>query len=214
MRLVALVLLLLNVAFLAWARYAPQPGTVEPQLVDQQMRPDAIRLLSDAQVAALSQTKREAPRATACLEWGSFAAADLTRARAALEPLAAPARVAERQVDESAGWWVYMPPQGSRAAATQKVAELKRLGVEEYFIVQDDPKFRFAISLGIFRTEEAARVRLDQLRARGVKTATVGARATPGTRSYLMVREASEGLRPKLVELREAFPDAEVKDCA
>jgi hypothetical protein len=214
MRLAVLVLLLANVAFLAWARYAPEQGTIEPQLVAQQMRPDTIKLLSAQQVAALASKKRETAKVATCLEWGAFNTADLARARSALEPLAGSARVSERQVEDSAGWWVFMPSQGSRAAAIQKVGELKRLGVEEYFVVQDDPKFRFAISLGIFRTEDAARVRLEQLRARGVRTANIGARPSPVQRSFLQVRDFPEGLAPKLIELRESFPGVEVKDCA
>ena len=37
MRVTALLLLLANVAFLAWALYAPEPGNVEPQLIAQQL---------------------------------------------------------------------------------------------------------------------------------------------------------------------------------
>jgi hypothetical protein len=214
MRLAALLLLLANVAFLAWARYAPESGTIESQLLAQQMRPDAIRILSEQEVAALPRRKAETLKVSACTEWGAFNAADLPRARAALEGVAAAARVSERQAEDGAGWWVYVPPSPNRASANQKAGELRRAGVEELFVVQDDVKFRFAISLGIFRTEEAARARLEQLRARGIRSAVVRARQAPAAKIYLQVRDAPEGAQPKLAELQESFPGTEVKECA
>ena len=120
----------------------------------------------------------------------------------------------ERRVEDPAGWWVFMPPQPTRQGAVQKVGELKQLGVSEYFIVQEDPKLRFAISLGIFSTEEAARKRLEQLRGQGVKTALVGTRQTPVQKVYLQVKDVPEAMRSRLAELKEAFPAADLKECA
>ena len=213
MRLAALILLLCNLGFLAWAMYAPEPGTVEPQLVAQQMKADAIRLLNDQQVAALAARKVEVIKVAACLEWGAFNTPDVPKARESLATLAGGARITERQAEEATGWWVYVPPQTNRQAANLKVAELRKLGVEDYFIVQDDSRFRFAVSLGIFSSEEAARARLERLRARGVRSAQVAVRQTPVPKTYLQVRSLPEELRSKLGELRDGYPGTDVKDC-
>jgi hypothetical protein len=212
MKLLALVLLLLNAMFLAWARFAPEPGTLESQLLAQQVNPEAIHLLSDAQVAALGARKAEPADGASCQEWGPFNAADLRRARETLAELASQAKLGERHED-SAGWWVYIPPQASRQAATQKVTELKRLGVEDYFIVQDDPRFRFAVSLGVFSTEEAARARLDEVRGRGVRTAQVGSRQTAVQKMYLQLRDLPQALQPKLAAASNEYPGTAVKAC-
>jgi hypothetical protein len=106
-----------------------------------------------------------------------------------------------------------MPPQRNRQGANQKVAELKRLGVDEYFVVQDDPDFRFAISLGVFKSAEAARSRLEQLRAKGVRSARVGSRETQVQRVFFTVRDVPEPVVGKLNELRQGFPGAELKEC-
>lgn len=212
MKLLALVLLLLNVMFLAWARFAPEPGTIESQLLAQQVNPEAIHVLSEAQVAALGARKTDPSDGASCQEWGPFNTADLRRARDALAELASQAKLGERHED-SAGWWVYIPPQSNRQAATQKVAELKRLGVEDYFIVQDDPRFRFAVSLGVFSTEEAARARLEELRARGVRTAQLGSRQTAVQKMYLQLRDLPPTLQPKLLEASGEFPGTALKAC-
>jgi hypothetical protein len=214
MRLLALLLLLANAALFAWARYGPHLGSLESHLLSQQINPEAVRLLTPPQAASFdARTMAGAPRPGACVEWGAFNRADVPRAQSALEDVAATARITERRVDESAGWWVYIPPQENRQAANQKVAELKRLGVDDYFVVQEESRFRFAVSLGLFRTEQAANIQLEQLRARGVRTALVGPRPTAVQKIYLQLRDYPEGIQAKFAALKVEFPATELQEC-
>jgi hypothetical protein len=209
MRTLFLLLLLANVVFFAYGRLGDVLFPGESQLLQQQINPQAIRVLPAAKAAAVTREKT-----VACLEWGAFAGGEVGRADEALAPLALGAKLAQKRVDETATWWVFMPPQGSRQAATSKTAELKRLGIEDYFIVQEDPKVRFAISLGVFRTQEAARNRLEQLRSKGVRTVQVGPRDTQVQKIWFQVRDVPEAVVAKLNDLRERFPGSELKDCA
>ena len=204
------LLLLANVLFLALDAFSDILFPGESQLLQQQIKPETIKLLAAEEVARAAKRAK----AVACVEWGAFAGEETGRAEEALKPLALGAKLASRRADEPTAWWVFMPPQGSRQAATIKTAELKRLGVEDFFIVQDDPKFRFAISLGIFRTHEAAGNHLEQLRARGVRSAQVGARETQLQKTWFQVREVPETVAARLNELRLSFPGSEVRDCA
>ncbi len=214
MRTLFFLLLLANVVFFAYGRLGEVLFPGESQLLQQQINPQAIRLLPVAQLAKAAAVKRE--KTVACLEWGAFVGGEVGRADEALAPLAvlAPgAKLAQRRVEETATWWVFIPPQVSRQAATIKTAELKRLGIEDYFIVQEDPAVRFAISLGVFRTQEAARNRLEQLRSKGVRTAQVGARDTQVQKIWFQVRDVPEAVVAKLNDLRQGFPGSELKDC-
>jgi len=208
------LLLLANVAFFgySWFSAALFPG--ESLLLQQQINPQAIRLLAPQQIAKTAGAKREPQKIAVCLEWGVFSGGDVGRAEVALAPLALGAKLTPRRIEEMAGWWVYMPPLGSRQAAANKSAELKRLGVEDFFILQEDPKFRFAISLGVFRTEEAAKSRLERLRVQGVRTARIGAREAQALKTSFQVRDAPETVVTKLNEIKQAFPGSELKDCA
>ena len=214
MRTLFFQLLLANVVLFAYARLGDVLFPGESLLLQQQINPQAIRVLTAAQLAKVAAGKRE--KTVACLEWGAFVGGEVGRADEALAPLAAltpGAKFAQRRVDETATWWVFMPPQGSRQAATSKTAELKRLGIEDYFIVQEDPKVRFAISLGVFRTEEAAANHLEQLRSKGMRAALVGARDTQVQKTWFQVRDAPEAAVAKLNDLRQGFPGSELKDC-
>ena len=212
MRTVFFLLLLANVLFFAYGRLGDVLFPGESQLLEQQINPQAIRLLPAAQLAKAAAPKRD--KTAACLEWGAFVGGEAGRADEALAPLALGAKLAQRRVDEKATWWVFIPPQVSRQAATIKTAELKRLGIEDYFIVQEDPKVRFAISLGVFRTQDAARNRLEQLRSKGVRTAQVGARDTQVQKIWFQVRDVPETVVAKLNDLRQGFPGSELKECA
>lgn len=225
MRLAFFLLLLANIGYFAWSNFGPGAASDDKQLMEQELNPQAIRLLSSEQVAALAaeRLKRVAERAkppavprptvTACLEFGAFNLSDVPRAAHALEPLGLGKRLAQRRTDEVATYWVFLPPQSSRQAANRKSAELKKLGVGDFFVVQEDAKFRFAISLGIFKTEEAAKARLAELRTKGVRTAKLEPRETPVQRVYFVIRDVPDTLASKLAEVRQGFPGTELKAC-
>ena len=223
MKTVSLLLLLANLGFFAWIYFGAGRASEEPQLMEQQLNPQAIRLLRADQVAALAaeRTKqtpervKSPPKVTlaACLELGAFGLGDAARVQQALEPLGLGSRLSQRRAEDVASYWVFMPPQRNRQAANQKAAELRKLGVEDFFIVQEDPNFRFAISLGVFKTEEAARARLAELRTKGVRTARVGPRETSVQKIYFAVREVPDALASRLNDLRQSFAGSELKDC-
>ena len=221
MRAAFLVLLLANLALYAWLRYGV-PETVAPAPLSRQIAPDKLKVVAPSSLPPVTAvTKPPAPvpapvtaaTAAACMEWGSFTVADGSRAEQALEPLALGPRLAERRTEEHAGWWVFIPPQGNRQSALRKAAELKQLGVEEYFIVQDEGALRWALSLGVFRTEEAAQARLAVLRAQGVRTARVGVRDTTVPKIWLQVKGVDAALQARLKEIARQVEGSELKDC-
>jgi SPOR domain len=236
MRITFLLLLAANLAVLAWFQNFPAAdGAADPEPARRQISPEKMRVLRDREPpespaaaqkpgakapapAAAAQGTPAAAAATpaapsACSEWGGFALAEAPKAEQALAPLALGARLVQRRSEETAGWWVFLPPQANRATAQKKIAELKALGIEDYFMLQDEGKMRWAISLGIFSTEEAARSRLESLRAKGVRSAQTGERDTAVSKIWFQVRGTDAALLAKLRESAQAFPGTEVRDC-
>jgi len=222
-RIVFFLLLLANLAFFAWAYFGSGRASEESQLLEQQLNPQDISLLTGDQIAKLAAERakqadrpKAGPKAppVACIEFGAFSPAEVSRVQQAFEPLALGTRLSQRRAEEVASYWVFIPPLRSRQSANQKAAELKKLGVEDFFIVLEDAKFRFAISLGVFKTEEAAQSRLAEVRTKGVRTARVGPKETSVQKVYFAIREAPEALVAKLNDLRSGFPGTELKECA
>lgn len=224
MRLLFLLLLAANLGFFAWTRFlAPPDPAVDRQPLAQQLDPHKLRIVTERELARAPSPQPPKPEpvvpapepvTTACLEWGSFSPAEGTRAAQRLEPLALGARLAQYRGEETASWWVHMPPQGSRAAALRKAGELKKLGVEDYFILQDAGPTRWALSLGVFSTEDAAKAHLQALREKGVRTATIDRRETRVPKVWFQVRDVDAPLQQKLQDIARDFEGATLHACA
>ena len=237
MRMLFLLLVLANLAVYAWWRYvSPADAGLDPLPLARQIQPEKLNIVPSAELskqaakkaapvapapqaaaapqASAAPTQAPAPTAmAACLEWGSFTLTDAPRAEKALEPLGLGGRVAQRRTEETAGWWVFMPPQGSRQAAFRKAAELKNLGIEEFFVVGEEGPFRWALSLGVFRNEDAAQARLASLRAQGVRTARVGPRETIVPKVWLQVKSVDAPLQARLKEIAGQVDGSELRAC-
>lgn len=224
MRALFLLLVAGNLAFFAWwYTQSPADSGRDPKPLAQQIEPHKLRILppegagdrpAEAPKPPSKPVAADAPPAP-CLEWGGFAVAEVARAELALGPLALGDRLAQRRAEEPAGWWVFIPPQGNRPGAQKKAAELKSLGFspEEYFIVQDEGPTRWAVSLGVFRTEDAAKARLEALRGRGVRSAQVGAREAPVQKAWFQLRAVTAAEQGMLRELTLGFPGTEIRAC-
>jgi len=215
-RALFLVILLANVAFFIWARYlAPPEAAADPLPLGRQIEPEKLKVVLPAELATLTARPpvAAAPVALKCLEWGSFALADLAQAQSVLEPLGLGTRLTQRRTEDSAGWWVFIAPQGSRMAAVKKAAELKALAVDDYFIVPDEGPNRWAVSLGVFRTEEAAQARLAALRSQGVHSAQIGPRETAVPKVWLQMKGVDAALQARLADIAHTMDGTELRDC-
>ena len=209
MRAAALFLILANVALFAWWQYAGN-GDSEPVSLGKGLNSDRLKVVRPEELPPPAPAKA----ALRCIEWGSFTLADAPRAEKALEPLGLGPRLAQRRGEETAGWWVFIPSQGNRAAAQKKAAELKGLGVDDYFIVDAEGVHRFAVSLGVFRTEEAAQARLAALKNRGVRSAQVGARETQVQKVWFQVKSAEPAVEARLRDIAREIEGSELRACA
>lgn len=176
--------------------------------------PAAPRPLPSSPQASLNISAPVATRtnAPACLEWGDFTGEDLKLATAALSALQLGNRLDKRQVDQVIRYWVYIPPLRNKVAVQQKVAQLKARGIEEYFIVQETDPWRNAISLGVFKTQEAAQNFLNVLRTKDVRSAQVGARAGKQKATIFILNGVSPATEARLADMQKDFPGSELKN--
>ena len=144
MRIAFFVLLFANAAFFAYRFYATQYAAPASDPVGQQMQPERIRIVRPEELAKIAASRR----GVACIELGPIAAAEAGRAEEAASALASGLKISQRRVDDATRWWVYIPPLPTRAAANQRVAELKKQGVGDSQLISDDSVWRNAISLG------------------------------------------------------------------
>lgn len=210
MRILFLILLLANVAFFAWDRYLRAPLSPEEHIRQVQMTPEKIKMVKGGPapkpVAAMTE-----PGDVPCLEWGTFIGPEAARADAAIAELGLPAARVRRVATEARGYWVLIPPLPGKAEADKMMETLKAQGVTDYTLVAEPPQKRNAISLGVFRSEEAAQNLLAAVRKKGVADAVLEPRENFFRQVVFYIREPGEAAVSKLAALRAAMPGTEVK---
>ncbi|MCZ8094849.1 MAG: SPOR domain-containing protein [Acidovorax sp.] len=212
LRLAVIALLLANAGYYAytqgWLRSAglAQPEQAEPLRVQQQIRPETLKVLrtqgttaaptppappSTAADAGASATAAAAPAADAgeCLQAGVFdekqaaalrtAAASLPQGSWTLEPTPITGR-----------WMIYMGRFDDQDTLDKKRAELRARKVD---FDRAGGMLELGLSLGRFSTEEAAQRGLTALNAQGVRTARV-----------ILERQAAPGFMLKLPAVTDA----------
>lgn len=220
MRALFLLLILVNLLFFAYVQVAGEGASINSRIEALQISPERIQLLKAGGGPAAEAARQVgqsippvlAPKAPSiCLEWRNLGGPDVARAENALAGLdIEPARI-ERVVADTHGYWVHMPPVKSKTEIDRRIGELKALGVQEFFVVQEAGEWRNAISLGIFRSDEAANVFLASLRRRGVRSAVMSRRENLLKQVVFYVREPSDELVAKLAEIQRNYPGTEMK---
>ena len=171
---------------------------------------------SQAAVAAqgAAQTSTQAPAqpstpADVCTQWGPFSDADRAKAQADLETLKLGRQLSQHQVTVTDAWWVSLGPMPTRAAADRRVTELRALSIGDLSVV-DSGTGQFAVSLGLFRTQNEAIARVQALAARGVTDAHAAPRQQAISQTMLVVRNPSPAVAAKLEELQGKYAGSEI----
>ncbi|WP_395823740.1 SPOR domain-containing protein [Collimonas sp.] len=215
----------------------------EPARIGQQLQADKIKLLAaDAVVvpvassaptsapnpapdpapnpipAAAAGADTAPPQAAdaaplACTEIGNFNAAEARRFSSQLAEMTPNIKFIRRDVQEVASHMVYLPSLGSKDAADKKVDDLRRLGISDFFVIQDSSPLRFGISLGIFKTDEAAQKQVANLARRGLSGAKIGTRNAGSTKVAFQLRDLGGASRVAFDKIRLDFLGQEVRSC-
>jgi hypothetical protein len=187
---------------------APVPVKAPVPVVAQ---PEKVHTSSPSSRSAnMTASEGSGPGKLVCLEWGEFSGSDLTRATAALSGLQLAEKISKRQIERDIGYWVYIPPLKNKAAVSRKIGELKKLGVKEYFVVQVSGQWMNAISLGVFKTRDAAQNFLHELQTKGVHSAKVGERASKLKSTIFILNRIDAGTEAKLKAMQNDFAGSEL----
>lgn len=207
MRIVIVLLLLANLTLYGYTRL--DTGSGEGVLLQDQVQPDKIKLLTPQQVAALGPAK-VAALADVCVEWGPFADPQRTRALADLEPLGLGRTVTQKRVEFDSGFSVSLGPFANRAAAETRVADLRKQGVRDV-AVADGARGQYIVMLGVFRTEAAATAYAEELAQAGVNLARVERRAQPVMQTLVVVRDPQQPVVARLRELAAQYAGSDLR---
>ena len=222
MKWIFAILLVINILFFTVLQLNSSHGR-EPMRGHEPVQADKIKLLAEPQKApVMALTTSESPAKSGdsvpveakpeiCLEWSQFSGDTLKRVTQVLEKLQLGEKLIQHKAEKPGGYWVYVTPRKTLQEAQKKVDELKQMGVQESYVVREPSVMRYAISLGIFSTAEAAAKYLDQLRERGVKLAVSGPRTQEINATVFQIKDSGESMTAQLTKLKLDFPGSELK---
>lgn len=182
-----MALILANTGYYAYshgllAAYGIAPASqTEPQRIAQQIKPDALRILSPQQVTELETATPPAAQTTAnsstlasatqCLQVGVFNDVQTALLRERLASVLPEGSWVIESALLPARWLVYMGKYNSTDAVAKKKSELGVIGVS--FEALDNSALEPGLSLGSFKTQPEAQAELERIAKKGVKTAKV-----------------------------------------
>ena len=212
-RLLFFLLLVANLAFGAHLWLTAQPG--DHDFSRRERNRDDVKVVAvippliAARKAEETRMQVQTLAGAACVEFAGIAPADLPQAREAFAAMQLGDRLMERKVEEITRHWVYVPPAKDRRAAEQAAAALRKQGIADLSLRPD-----YAISLGVFSTEEAARRYLAQVEAKGAKGAQVGPFAREVKDAVFLVRDPDTPLVARLALLQREHPASTLRAVA
>jgi hypothetical protein len=216
LRLIVLLLLLANGGYYAWARGLLLPWGVgplqesEPQRVQQQIQPEAVRLLPASELRRVQEQAAQAPRPPECLASPMLDEPQLAQLRTVLQSWPGGSWSFDA-VTEPPRWIVYMGKYADVELLARKRAELRQLGIS--FEAPLDPQLEPGLSLGSYSNEPTAQQQLETLAARGVKTARVVQDRPEQRGQRLLLPAVDDALRGRLDELKTALGAKTLRAC-
>jgi len=159
----------------------------------------AAPVLADSATSSVASTQEgstpvvsKAPPAR-CYSLGPFVdKAGANEMVAVFEQRGVKATLRNIQQTQVTGYWIYLPPYPSIAAATAATRELGAKGLRDYYIVASAPNAN-AISLGLFRERSGAERRLARVRKMGFQP-KLEVRTTNNELYWLDYRDPGNGV--------------------
>jgi hypothetical protein len=192
----------------------PEPETAAPEPQPAVVPVEANRSRANLHLAmSISSPAATPTNVLVCLEWGEFSGAELKRLAAAFSTMNLGSKLERHETEERRRFWVYMPPLPNKAAINRKISQLKARGINDYFVIQKPGDWHNAISLGVFKSREAADGFLEELQAnRDIHTAKVGERVEKLPATTFRLNDVDAGVAARVGDLQKEFPDAELKN--
>jgi hypothetical protein len=214
LRLAVLVLLLANAVYFSWSQgllaswgFAPTQQS-EPQRLEQQLKPEAVRVLNADEVRRIELAA--STRAPDCLMAGPLEEAQIVRVKQALGAWPAGSWSVDTLVEPSR-WIIYMGKYPTAESLNRKKAELRQLGIS--FDGLSNEALEPGLSLGSFGSEADANRQLEKLGDRGVHTARVVQERAEVRGQVVKLPTVDDTLRARLDELKPALGGKNLRAC-
>ena len=216
LRLLVLALLLANAGYFAFtqgllADYGWAPAIqAEPQRLEQQIRPEAMQLLSTGEARQFESAGRPSSAAE-CLQAGLFSDEQAGALRPRLQASLPAGSWSLENSAEPGRWIIYMGKYSSDEALAKKRGELRQRGLS--FEPLLNPTLAPGLSLGHFGSQAEAERELARAATLGVRTARVVLERPEAKGQLLRLAAVDAALRSQLEALKPQLEGKALQAC-
>ena len=217
LRLFVLILMLTNGLYFAWstgllrpAGFAPAQQQ-EPQRLAQQVRGDALRVLTPQEFKRVELQVQTDLVSRECLQAGPFDDAQAAVLRHALESALAPGSWQLESVVVPARWIVYMGKFANAEGLAKKREELAAMRLVPQSL--RNPTLEIGLSLGNFDNQAAANAELAKFSLRGIRTARVVLEQQEEQQTQLKLPAMTKEMKSRLQGIEAALAGKALRGC-
>ncbi len=217
LRFFVLLLIAANGLYFVWTEgwlrtqgFAPAPQR-ETLRVVQQIRPEAVQVLSPAELKKVQGQVQSDQEVRHCLQAGPLDTPQVAALDRALSAALPSGGWQFESVALSDRWIVYMGKFANTDALEKKRAELANLKLVPQPL--KNPSLELGLSLGGFDTQAAANDALTKLSGRGIRTARVVQERVASNATFLKLPAVTDTQKARLNDVRSALAGQSLKNC-
>lgn len=178
-----------------------------------QLNTEKIKLISINDAMNIVE-KNKKTNSVSCLEVGKFTQSESSSLENILKELNLGDRQTIIELPEISKNMVYIPALGSKDAMEKKLAQLSKLGIIDFNHIEDKTLPAWSISLGVFKTPEAAKAHLANMIKKGIKEAKL-APVNNGPIKYAYRFKDIDSTEKTVIDtLKEKIENYQVKNCS
>jgi hypothetical protein len=184
----------------------------EPERLQSQVAANKAKLVP---LARLTPAPPTAAFVT-CIDYPASSEAKATELEGLIRTLAtskvAALKLDKEQTTEGGNYLVYLASSPTIKEAQRKLFELKRVGVDDVALITEG-ELKWAVSLGVYGTEEAGKNRVQQLSRIGIPGVKVAPRSAVVNRVAMKAKVSDLELKAPLLALSVSALGVEAKAC-
>lgn len=151
-----------------------------------------------------------------CVEAGYFVLTDARRFETQINRIPLGMKEVRRSIEEVVSYMVRIPANNGQAGANRRAAELQKAGIHDFYIVPGTysiDNLRWSVSLGVFKTENAAKSYMRDLASKGIKQMVITPRKATSSKIAYQFKNVTPAQRGQIEKVMNSFSGQDLHHC-
>lgn len=196
---------------------AAQVAAPPPAVVNTPPAKPAVNKAPETRTASAAPSA-DAPKTNnlVCVEAGYFVLTDARKFETQINRIPIGMKEVRRSVEEVVSYMVRIPANNGQIGANRRAVELQKAGIHDFYIVPGTysiDNLRWSVSLGVFKTENAAKSYMRDLTAKGIKQMVITPRKATSSKIAYQFKNVTPAQRNQIDKVMNNFSGQDLHHC-